>query len=94
MDFLREVTVAKSLIHEDENHVLFFHSLTGVPRSRSLLRIVIVGLNNAGKTTILYNLHLGQVRGAGVSVVRHGSCFWERHLGGEKASSWATVTTW
>ena len=24
------------------------------------MRIVIVGLNNAGKTTILYNLHLGQ----------------------------------
>ena len=27
-----------------------------------MLRIVIVGLNNAGKTTILYNLHLGQAK--------------------------------
>ena len=40
-------------------------------------KIVIVGLNNAGKTTILYNLHLGQVVmtqptiGSNVEEVKH-----------------------
>mmetsp|Transcript_18481 Transcript_18481/g.52166 ORF Transcript_18481/g.52166 Transcript_18481/m.52166 type:complete len:215 (-) Transcript_18481:182-826(-) len=54
-------------------------------------KIVIVGLNNAGKTTILYKLHLGQVVmtqptiGSNVEEVKHGSItFQVWDLGGQE----------
>mmetsp|Transcript_76807 Transcript_76807/g.120051 ORF Transcript_76807/g.120051 Transcript_76807/m.120051 type:complete len:108 (-) Transcript_76807:148-471(-) len=54
-------------------------------------KIVIVGLNNAGKTTILYKLHLGQVVltqptiGSNVEEVKHDNlCFQVWDLGGQE----------
>lgn len=54
-------------------------------------KIVIVGLNNAGKTTILYKLHLGQVvqtqptLGSNVEEVKEGNlCFQTWDLGGQE----------
>lgn len=62
-------------------------------------KICIVGLDAAGKTTILYRLHLGTAVktaptiGSNVEVVRHGATqmhIWD--LGGQEAlrSTWAT----
>lgn len=62
-------------------------------------KIVIVGLNNAGKTTILYKLHLGQVVmtqptiGSNVEEVQHGSVnFQVWDLGGQETlrAAWST----
>eukprot|EP00913_Durusdinium_trenchii_P016765 g15758.t1 len=62
-------------------------------------KIVIVGLNNAGKTTILYNLHLGQVVmtqptiGSNVEEVKHENItFQVWDLGGQEVfrANWAT----
>mmetsp|Transcript_73116 Transcript_73116/g.145019 ORF Transcript_73116/g.145019 Transcript_73116/m.145019 type:complete len:218 (+) Transcript_73116:46-699(+) len=62
-------------------------------------KIVIVGLNNAGKTTILYKLHLGQVVltqptiGSNVEEVKHDNLtFMVWDLGGQETlrASWAT----
>mmetsp|Transcript_99483 Transcript_99483/g.276835 ORF Transcript_99483/g.276835 Transcript_99483/m.276835 type:complete len:219 (+) Transcript_99483:116-772(+) len=62
-------------------------------------KIVIVGLNNAGKTTILYKLHLGQVVltqptiGSNVEEVKHdGLTFMVWDLGGQETlrASWST----
>mmetsp|Transcript_12512 Transcript_12512/g.22085 ORF Transcript_12512/g.22085 Transcript_12512/m.22085 type:complete len:197 (-) Transcript_12512:39-629(-) len=62
-------------------------------------KIVIVGLNNAGKTTILYNLHLGQVVltqptiGSNVEEVKHENItFQVWDLGGQEnlRANWAT----
>lgn len=57
----------------------------------SACKIVIVGLNNAGKTTILYKLHLGQVVqtqptiGSNVEEVRHDNLsFQVWDLGGQE----------
>lgn len=62
-------------------------------------KIVIVGLNNAGKTTILYKLHLGQVVltqptiGSNVEEVKHDNLtFMVWDLGGQETlrASWST----
>mmetsp|Transcript_84434 Transcript_84434/g.176725 ORF Transcript_84434/g.176725 Transcript_84434/m.176725 type:complete len:209 (+) Transcript_84434:149-775(+) len=62
-------------------------------------KIVIVGLNNAGKTTILYKLHLGQVIltqptiGSNVEEVKHSNItFQVWDLGGQEKlrAGWAT----
>mmetsp|Transcript_15311 Transcript_15311/g.41961 ORF Transcript_15311/g.41961 Transcript_15311/m.41961 type:complete len:205 (+) Transcript_15311:166-780(+) len=62
-------------------------------------KIVIVGLNNAGKTTILYKLHLGQVVltqptiGSNVEEVQHGNLtFQVWDLGGQEnlRATWST----
>ncbi|CAE7270067.1 ARL5A [Symbiodinium necroappetens] len=62
-------------------------------------KIVIVGLNNAGKTTILYNLHLGQVVltqptiGSNVEEVKHENLtFQVWDLGGQESlrANWST----
>lgn len=62
-------------------------------------KIVIVGLNNAGKTTILYKLHLGQVVltqptiGSNVEEVIHGNLtFQVWDLGGQEnlRATWTT----
>jgi len=62
-------------------------------------KVVIVGLNNAGKTTILYKLHLGQVVltqptiGSNVEEVKHDNLtFQVWDLGGQEnlRASWAT----
>lgn len=62
-------------------------------------KIVIVGLNNAGKTTILYKLHLGQVIttqptiGSNVEEVKHENVsFQVWDLGGQESlrANWAT----
>mmetsp|Transcript_2622 Transcript_2622/g.7861 ORF Transcript_2622/g.7861 Transcript_2622/m.7861 type:complete len:215 (+) Transcript_2622:242-886(+) len=62
-------------------------------------KIVIVGLNNAGKTTILYKLHLGQVVltqptiGSNVEEVKHDNItFQVWDLGGQEnlRAGWAT----
>lgn len=62
-------------------------------------KIVIVGLNNAGKTTILYKLHLGQVIvtqptiGSNVEEVKHDNLtFQVWDLGGQEnlRATWAT----
>ncbi|CAJ1355438.1 unnamed protein product, partial [Effrenium voratum] len=62
-------------------------------------KIVIVGLNNAGKTTILYNLHLGQVVltqptiGSNVEEVKHENItFQVWDLGGQETlrANWST----
>mmetsp|Transcript_8254 Transcript_8254/g.14791 ORF Transcript_8254/g.14791 Transcript_8254/m.14791 type:complete len:193 (+) Transcript_8254:121-699(+) len=62
-------------------------------------KIVIVGLSNAGKTTILYKLHLGQVVvtqptiGSNVEEVRHDNMtFQVWDLGGQESlrGNWAT----
>lgn len=62
-------------------------------------KIVIVGLNNAGKTTILYKLHLGQVVltqptiGSNVEEVKHENVtFTAWDVGGQEnlRASWAT----
>merc|ERR1719495_1966074 len=62
-------------------------------------KIVIVGLNNAGKTTILYKLHLGQVVltqptiGSNVEEVKHSNItFQVWDLGGQETlrASWST----
>jgi len=67
--------------------------------SDSECKIVIVGLNNAGKTTILYKLHLGQVVmtqptiGSNVEEVKHdGLTFMVWDLGGQETlrAHWAT----
>jgi len=67
--------------------------------SDSECKIVIVGLNNAGKTTILYKLHLGQVVltqptiGSNVEEVKHDNLtFMVWDLGGQETlrASWAT----
>lgn len=62
-------------------------------------KIVIVGLNNAGKTTILYKLHLGQVVqtqptiGSNVEEVKHDNItFQVWDLGGQEnlRANWST----
>jgi len=62
-------------------------------------KIVIVGLNNAGKTTILYKMHLGQVVltqptiGSNVEEVKHDNLtFMVWDLGGQETlrASWST----
>lgn len=62
-------------------------------------KIVIVGLNNAGKTTILYKLHLGQVVttqptiGSNVEEVKHENItFQVWDLGGQESlrGNWST----
>lgn len=62
-------------------------------------KIVIVGLNNAGKTTILYKLHLGQVIltqptiGSNVEEVKHNNIsFQVWDLGGQESlrATWST----
>lgn len=62
-------------------------------------KIVIVGLNNAGKTTILYKLHLGQVIltqptiGSNVEEVKHDNItFQVWDLGGQESlrATWST----
>ncbi|CAE8701869.1 unnamed protein product, partial [Polarella glacialis] len=62
-------------------------------------KIVIVGLNNAGKTTVLYNLHLGQVVltqptiGSNVETVKHENItFQVWDLGGQEnlRANWST----
>lgn len=62
-------------------------------------KIVIVGLNNAGKTTILYKLHLGQVVttqptiGSNVEEVKHDNItFQVWDLGGQESlrGNWST----
>lgn len=63
------------------------------------LKIIMVGLDNAGKTTILYQLHLGQkidttaTVGSNVEQVKHGNLTFEVwDLGGQAnlRPSWAT----
>lgn len=63
------------------------------------LKIVMVGLDNAGKTTVLYQLHLGQsitthpTVGSNVEQVKHGKLTFEVwDLGGQAnlRPSWAT----
>lgn len=62
-------------------------------------KIVIVGLNNAGKTTILYQLHLGQVVftqptiGSNVEEVKHDKITFQAwDLGGQETlrANWST----
>ncbi|CEM36726.1 unnamed protein product [Vitrella brassicaformis CCMP3155] len=70
--------------------------------SREDVKIVIVGLNNAGKTTILYKLHLGQVVmtqptiGSNVEEVVHNKIrFQVWDLGGQEnlRATWTTYFT-
>jgi len=72
-----------------------WRSLFGGERSK----IVIIGLNNAGKTTVLYRLHLGQVIqtqptiGSNVEEVRHDNITFQAwDLGGQESlrANWAT----
>merc|ERR1712187_454943 len=62
-------------------------------------KICIVGLNNAGKTTVLYKLHLGQVVltqptiGSNVEEVKHDNLtFQVWDIGGQESlrATWAT----
>lgn len=73
--------------------------LRGLFGSSEHRKIVIVGLNNAGKTTILYKLHLGQVVmtqptiGSNVEEVKHANIkFQVWDLGGQEnlRAGWAT----
>ena len=79
-----------------------FSKLLSRLRGTREYKIVLVGLANAGKTTMLYKLHLGQVVtthptiGSNVEELRHGNVrlqVWD--LGGQESlrSSWATYFT-